>query len=525
MSYVSIIFVCVLIITVAMYYFLGDRRQKNVLLFSSILFYSYAGGGMLIFLLLTSGIVFCCAHRIGKYYYDESFGVGQSDSIDNNKNELYAKLKKTVKKKYLLPTLVLLVGALSYCKFTTMLLQKIEYYFACGHIDLEILVPLGVSYYTFSSIGYLLDVYWKKTKPIKNYFDFLLCMIYFPHIVQGPISRYQRLNEQMQAEHRFDYKQFCFGIQLMVWGYIKKLVIADRLAIFTSEVFGNVAKYEGITIVIALMASTFQLYMDFSGCMDIVCGTSSLFGITLDRNFDRPFMSKSVSEFWRRWHITLGTWFKDYVYMPVSTSPWLMKLMTRVNKRFGRKAAKNIVTIIPLSIVWILTGVWHGTGWTYIIWGIYFGTIIICSIIFADFYKTIPKKLHLNTNTKTYAVFQMVRTFILFTIAKIVTAPGTKANVKLTIHQLFSRFNPWVLFDGSLYNMGLDNKDWGVIIIGLVVVAIVAYLQEKGSIREMIASKPLPLRWVVYYSAFFIIVIFGIYGPGYDASSFIYANF
>lgn len=435
-----------------------------------------------------------------------------------------AKYKRKCRNRFLIPALSLVVGVLVYCKFAEILSDILWQVFTLD-ISWNVVVPLGISYYTFSSVGYLLDVYWKKAEHIGNYFKFLLCVLYFPQLVQGPIARYNRLEKELFMEHLFDYKQVCFGLQLMLYGYAKKMILADRLSLYTSAVFGNLQSYEGLVILVAVFASVFQLYMDFSGCMDIVCGASQIFGIKLDQNFQHPFFSTSTAEFWRRWHITLGTWFKDYVYMPVAVSKWLIKLITKIRNTFGKRAAKIVNTAVPLLIVWLLTGIWHGTGWNYVVWGLYYGTIIICSTLLAERYKKLADFLHIDRTTKLYRIFQMVRTFFVFAGGRLITAPGTLENAWTAVKQMIGSFNPWIFWDGTLYGMGLDYKDWCVVVIGLLLVRQISILQEKGSVREMIARRNIVLRWMVYYGAFFAILIFGMYGAGYNASDFIYGNF
>ena len=370
-----------------------------------------------------------------------------------------------------------------------------------------------------------MDVYWRKQKCISNYFKFALCVFYFPQIVQGPIARYHKLIAEFEKRHPFDYKRVCFGIQLMLYGYFKKTVIADRLVLFTTEVFENVGNYEGLIIVIALIFSTFQLYMDFSGCMDIVRGTSQIFGIELDRNFDHPFFSKSVAEFWRRWHITLGTWFKDYIYLPVATSRWEKRIFLCVKEKYGINIANAFNIAIPLTVVWILTGIWHGTGWNYVVWGIYFGGIIISSALLTKSYQKLIRRTGLDIKSKGYQLYQIIRTFVLFTIGRMFVAPKSLKATGKMIKQIFARFNLWIFWDGSLYTLGLDYKDFCVCILGLLLVWKISRLQEKGSVREMIANKNIVIRWCVYYGAIFAIIILGMYGTGYDAQSFVYVNF
>lgn len=521
----SLNYIIFLVFCVVVYYACPIKVRWVLLLIASIFFYVCAGVEKLPFILSTSIIIWFAARSIS-HVYEKAEAEAEKNQLSGKEKMLFlAQYKKKCRNYYLLPAMIIVIGILCYCKFFNMLIEGISTLLGRETISVEVIVPLGISYYTFSSIGYLLDVYWKKTKYISNYFKFALCVFYFPQIVQGPIARYQKLITQFTGENYFDYKRICFGIQLMLYGYFKKMVIADRLAIFTGQVLGDIESYEGLIFPIALIFCSFQLYMDFSGCMDIVRGTSQIFGIELDKNFDHPFFSKNTAEFWRRWHITLGTWFKDYVYLPIATSPWLIKLITKSNEKWGKTAAKNLSTIIPLMIVWILTGVWHGTGWNYVVWGLYYGTIIVCATIFATKYKKLADLLHIDVTTKGYGYFQMIRTFCIFTIGRLITAPGSLQATWQIIRQTFKRFNPWIFWDGTLYQIGLDYRNLCVAVLALLLVGKISILQEQGSVRERIAEKNIVVRWAIYYGTIFAIFIFGIYGAGYHASDFVYAQY
>ncbi len=523
-NFISIDFLLFLFFVTATYYIIPMQFRWIVLLIASTAFYISAGIEKLPFIAFTSLVVFLAAGRMDRVYELAEQEADAGGLAGKARMQHLMQTKKRCRDRYVIPTIILVMLQLCYCKFGSYLLQLVrENMYSWTAAD--ILVPLGISYYTFSSLGYLLDIYWRKKRPIDDFFRYLLCVSYFPQIVQGPIARYHRLADEIFKDHAFDYRQVCFGIQLMLYGYFKKLVIADRLAVFTRTVFGDIGAYEGLTIGIALVFSAFQLYMDFSGCMDIVCGISQMFGIELERNFRHPFFAKSAAEFWRRWHITLGAWFKDYVYMPVVTSGWLSKITVLVKNKRGRDLAKKVNVAIPLAVVWLLTGLWHGTGWNYVVWGVYWGTLITASTIFAKQYKRMTELLHVDTATRGYQRFQMVRTFLIFTVGRLITASGTLENSATAVRKMFSTFNLWIFWDGTLYQMGLDYKDLCVVFLGLLFVYRVSVLQEKGSVRELVAGKNIVIRWAVYYIAIFSIIILGAYGTGYNASEFIYANY
>ena len=388
-----------------------------------------------------------------------------------------------------------------------------------------ILVPLGLSYYTFSSVGYLLDLYWKKAKCERDYFRLIVCMTYFPHIVQGPIGRYDKLLKQFAALPGFCYERVCAGLIRMLWGFIKKMVIADRLALFTRTVFASPGEFAGFEIFLAVSLCAVELYADFSGCMDIVIGAAETMGITLDENFKRPFFSKSAAEFWRRWHITLGAWFKDYVYMPVAMSPRFMKTCVNFRKKHGNRAGQIFSSAIPLAIVWLLTGLWHGTGADYVVWGVYWGAVIILGTVLTPEFKKLTAKLAINTESFGYQFFQMVRTYFLFVIGRMFTVTGSLEGFGKLVAGLFKEHRLWTIFDGSLYQHGLDYKNFCVAVIGITAIWISDILGERINIRESLSKQPLVLRWFVYYSGIVILLIFGMYGEAFDASNFVYGGF
>ena len=388
-----------------------------------------------------------------------------------------------------------------------------------------ILVPLGLSYYTFSSVGYLLDLYWKKAKCERDYFRLIVCMTYFPHIVQGPIGRYDKLLKQFAALPGFSYERVCAGLIRMLWGFIKKMVIADRLALFTRAVFASPGEFAGFEIFLAVSLCAVELYADFSGCMDIVIGAAETMGITLDENFKRPFFSKSAAEFWRRWHITLGAWFKDYVYMPVAMSPRFMKTCVNFRKKHGNRAGQIFSSAIPLAIVWLLTGLWHGTGADYVVWGVYWGAVIILGTVLTPEFKKLTAKLAINTESFGYQFFQMVRTYFLFVIGRMFTVTGSLEGFGKLVAGLFKEHRLWTIFDGSLYQHGLDYKNFCVAVIGITAIWISDILGERINIRESLSKQPLVLRWFVYYSGIVILLIFGMYGEAFDASNFVYGGF
>lgn len=493
-SFLSIEFLIFTAATFLLYFVFPEKWRWMILLGMSLYFYGRCGVKDLLFILATAGIAYMITCNIEMIY--------------NTTNP-----DKKIARKYLSAGIGVILTLLLYAKVGSKAVNAVYYIFFDQKVDFQTVVPLGISYYTFSVIGYMADVYWKKETVEHNYLKLLLYMIYFPHILQGPIARHKKLAHQLAEGHPFQYKNFCYGFQRMVWGYFKKMVIADRFAMITREVFGNYEAYEGFVFVFAALCASIELYCDFSGCMDIVLGISEAMSIRLDENFQRPFFSKSVAEFWRRWHITLGTWFKDYVYMPLAINPRLIKFCQAGRKRFGSRFAKNLMHAIPLFIVWFLTGLWHSTGLNYIVWGIYWGLLIILSTIFTPEIKKITMKLEINTESGWYRMFRILRTFTLFLMSRFLTAPGDISITGAIIQRIFTKWNPEIFADGTLYTIGLDQWDFWAGVLAVLILWLVEYFQERGiRIRDRIASYPLILRWGIYYAGIFAILIFGIYG-------------
>ena len=517
MNLISVTFLIFLTVLFIIYFILPLKVRWMWLLIGNCVFYACGGWKSLPFLFTAELIAYAFPLWIKAVYRRAE------ESVGTKKNDPAVKRRA---RWILLLGVLLLLSMLVYSKSAEKIMIAFASIFHGEILSFPVIIPLGISYYTFAAIGYMADVYWKKDEAERNPLKLFLYLTYFPHITQGPIPRHKRLAPQLTEGHRFEYNRVCFGLQRIIWGLFKKLVIADRFALIVREVIGNYEKYEGLTLVVAVMASAIQLYADFSGCMDIVLGISEVLGITLEENFQRPFFAKSAAEFWRRWHITLGAWFKDYVYMPLVVSPFLMKLSNGARKVFGKRFARCLLSIIPLIVVWLLTGLWHGTGKNYIAWGAWWGGIIIFSTVFAPELKKLTKLLHINTNSIYWQVFQMVRTFLLFCVGRLLTAPGHLRQSWEIVKRTCSRWNPWIFFDGTLYQLGLDRPDFWVGILSLLFLWYISVQQEKGvRIRQKIASYPIVIRWAIYYGAVFAVLIFGMYGSGHSAGGFIYAQY
>lgn len=492
MNLISVNFILFAVLTIAIYFVIPKKYRWIVLLAFSVYFYHSAG--IMAFCILVAEAVFVFATGI----------LLERIPVESKKRKLVLAL-----------SIFLIVGYL--------MLAKVFVANSLNHP--LILMPLGISYVSFSLIGYLVEIYWEKSKAERNIFRFLLFALFFPKISQGPIEKYSDLAPQLYEGGAYSYERICFGMQRMIYGYFKKVVIADRIALFTEPVFSNVSEYAGSVIILATALGSMQLYCDFSGYMDIVLGFTEILGIRMAENFKHPFFSKSAAEFWRRWHITLGTWFKDYVYTPVVMSSGVKKLGKWGRKNVGKRFGNCLRKVIPLSAVWILTGLWHGTGISYILWGVYWGIIIIFSTIFEEEIIKLTKILKINTEAPLWKLFQMIRTFCIFSFGILMTRVSSIHALGSAIYNIIHQFSLSSLLDESIYSLGLDKVNFGIVWVCLLVVLIISIMQEKQSVRQYIASMKAPVRWLIYAISVSVVLFIGIYGSAYSTQGFEYTNF
>jgi D-alanyl-lipoteichoic acid acyltransferase DltB (MBOAT superfamily) len=304
------------------------------------------------------------------------------------------------------------------------------------------------------------------------------------------------------------------------------MVIADRANMYVNTIFDNYTEYTGLYVIVGVLLYTLQLYAEFSGCMDIVIGSAQMFGITMSENFEQPFISKTVSEFWRRWHMTLGTWFKDYVFYSVSLSKTFVKFSKKVRSKYNDFLGTFIPTAIAMFAVWFGTGIWHGASWKYVVYGLYYYLIMIIGLLTEPLFKKLYEKLHVNRNGKIYHFLQMVRTFIFVNIGMMIFRAD---NLKIFGHMFVSMFKGFSLDAisyGDLFDVRLDVHDFVLLLFGALLLLVIGLYKEQGHhIREELAEKNVVLRWAVYYVLIFSVIILGAYGYGYDIAGFIYAQF
>lgn len=430
--------------------------------------------------------------------------------------------KKLIKKSFTTKKrLVILIcclinfGILSVLKYSGFAIENINNLgFSLTTLD-WIILPLGISFYTFQCIGYIVDIYRGIIKPERNLFKFTLFIMYFPHIFQGPIGRYNHLAPQLFSAHKFNYEQTIKGIFRIVWGLFKKLVVADRVIIFINEIFSAHSEYSAPLLILAVVMNAIWLYADFSGYMDIALGASQIMGITLTENFDTPFFSLSVAEFWRRWHISLGSWFRDYLFYPISISNIWRK--NKDKNAFGRFCAKNLGGIIGNIAVWLTMGIWHGASWNFVFEGVFFGIIIIVSNLLDKPFRFTNEKF----KGWFFDFLRILRTFSLVAIGFLFFSANSLSQAidilkNIATLNLSGAMSPFV--------PNFNKFSWAIALFGIVVMLIFEIIQaKKGALCDFIFKKKYIFRAVILLFLLVSVIIFGIYGSG--EVSFAYFDF
>jgi D-alanyl-lipoteichoic acid acyltransferase DltB (MBOAT superfamily) len=376
--------------------------------------------------------------------------------------------------------------------------------------NFDIVLPVGISFYIFQALGYTIDVYRGDIKAEKNLARYALFVSFFPQLVAGPIERSRNLLRQMYDRHSFNTERVKNGLLLMLWGYFEKIVISDRISILVDTVFNNYANYTGFIIIVAAVLFAVQIYCDFAGYTHIAIGAAQVLGFRLMKNFNQPYFAVSIQDFWRRWHISLSTWLRDYVYFPLGGS--------RCSKARHQ---------INLLITFLISGIWHGASWHYIIWGGLHGLYQVAGNILKPARRKLTVLTRVNTKPVSWRIFRMLCTFVLVDITWIFfRAPSFRDAV--AILKRIPDYNPWVFFDGTLYKLGLSAFDFWASVVAIAILFAVDFIHDSKpgfSFRTSLARQNIVFRWTVYILAVMAILIFGIYGPSYNPQAFIYFQF
>lgn len=389
---------------------------------------------------------------------------------------------------------------------------------------LHLAVPVGISYYTLEGVSYLTDVYREEQKAERSYVNMALFISFFPCLIEGPIMKYSDIRDDLFAGHRITYENIVYGYQRIWWGLFQKLIIADHLAPAVKELFDHEDR-DGTFALAGAIFFTIQEYADFSGTIDIVIGSAKVFGITLPENFRQPFFAKNASDFWRRWHMTLGRFLRNYVFYPVSLSKAVGRISSGVRKRFGRRAAKHFTAAMALFCVWIINGLWHGPKWNYVFYGMYYFVIIFIETLSEESVRTFFAKHRLNDDMLPVRVFRFIKLSVIVVFGELFfRAEDLDTGFKMVRH-MFTNFH-MSYFVRKLGELGMDVCDYLTVIAGVAVLFAVSVLRENQiSIRGLLNRIPAPVRYVLWYAAIVFVVVFGAYGAGYDSGDQIYAMF
>ena len=528
-SYVSILYLLIFLPAVLLVYnVLPKKYRPIILLLASYAFFWSISRKLLVFLLVSTVSI----HHIGLWL----------TAVQSERNDVLAKTersgKKAVKALYIRRQRWIVffaacvhVGTLLVLKYSGFFGRNINALLQTAGVGLSVpilklMMPIGISFYTMQAMSYVFDVYRETTKADKNLGRLALYMAFFPTIMEGPICRYTDDAEQLWEGRRSTLENLTFGTERILYGVFKKIIIADRLNIMIKTLYTGYADYDGGMMAVAAIAYTCQLYMEFSGTMDVVIGSAELFGVVLPENFRHPFFSKSISEFWTRWHITLGTWFRDYIFYPLSMSKPLKKLTSKARKKIGNHFGPLIAGTMALFVVWLFNGLWHGAGWHYIFFGMYHLVLIVAANFVEPFTREFLEKIHIRREEGPYRIFRMIRTALLVCIGELFfRAEGLRAGLCM-FNKMVTQFTLCSFTDGTIFSLGMDKLDFIVVALAVLFVFAVSVVSEKGTnVRRLLSTKRRIIRWAVCYGVILCCIIFGAYGMNYTPVDPIYAGF
>jgi alginate O-acetyltransferase complex protein AlgI len=492
LSFVSIGFLALLFVTVFVYYQIPHQYQWACLLVASYAFYLFSGPVYAIFLIASTVVTYGSGLLIGRI----NSGTG---------NPKY--------KKYIVAlSLLFNIGILVVFKYADFFRKTYSDLLALFGVSVateavHLILPVGISFYTFQSLSYTIDVYRGDVEPEAHLGKYALFVSFFPTLISGPIQKSKDFLKKIDEVHPFDYIGVKKGVLRMLWGYFEKMVVADRLAILVNTVYENPAQYHGLESVLASLFYTFQIYCDFSGYSNIAIGAAEMMGFHLEENFNCPYFAKSIQEFWRRWHISLSTWFRDYLYFPL-----------------GGSRCSKLRRCLNVLIVFTVCGFWHGASLTFLFWGLLHGIYQDIGLLLEPLKERVREALRINKHSVGYRIAQIAITFLLVNFAWIFFRADTMENAFLLIGNMF-RFDPAVLWNGALFQLGLTEPEFIAAILGVAIVLLVDILKKRIDLSAAFIRRNVVVRWAAYLAAVLILVLFGVYGSEYSAQNFIYFQF
>ena len=524
MSVSSAVFLLFLAVTAAVYYLLPKRLRYLALLAASVGFYVANSLRAGVWLLLTMTATYCCGLALDRSHRLEKEAAAAPEADRRALRQQYKHSRRLL----LGSTLFFCFALLAAFKYLSSWLQDGNRLLALLGTGLalplpRLLLPLGISFYTFQTAGYLIDVFRGKAAAERHFLKYALFACYFPQMIQGPINRYRDLQPQLTEGRDFDPENLRSGIQLMLWGILKKVFLADPLAAAVGEVYANFTAYSGAVSFLAAALYCVQLYADFSGGTDLVRGASRLFGIEMAENFRRPYFARSVDEFWRRWHISLGAWMKDYLFYPLALSKPFGRLGKRMGKRFGSQAGKLTSPCLATLIVFLAVGLWQGPGLQNLAYGLWNGLLISLAMVMEKPFASARKRLHLTEDKVWWRCFQVLRTCFLVIIGRYFSR-GTNLYESLRMLWRTVRYFGWSSPGLSLFtSFGLSGWDWLRLGIAGGVLLLVSGMQERGlSPRRALDRLPVPLRFLLLFAVLFLLLACVYLNGEYTAIQYVY---
>jgi len=428
-----------------------------------------------------------------------------------DKEDKSEKFKKAV----VTASLVINLGILAFFKYALFAIGTVNAVLGKTGISFvvptfDIILPVGISFYTFQALSYTMDVYRKEIKAEKNLFRYALFVSFFPQLVAGPIERSKNLLGQLQKPTKLEYDNFRRGLLYMGYGYFIKVVIADNVAVIVNGVYANPVSYPGVYLIVATVLFAIQIYGDFAGYSMISIGAARVLGFNLLENFNAPYMATSVADFWRRWHISLTSWFRDYLYIPL-----------------GGNRKGTLRKYINVMIVFLVSGLWHGASWHYVVWGGLNGLFQVVGSITSSVREKWNLLIGTKTDTMSYKLLRGILTFILVDFTWLFFRAESCGKAFVIIKSILTQSqNIWILFDGSLYNFGIGEKQFAVLVLSILLLMVFDCFKNKGyDIFSALLKQQLWFRVSVYVLWICGILLFGAWGGGYDAASFIYFQF
>jgi D-alanyl-lipoteichoic acid acyltransferase DltB (MBOAT superfamily) len=439
-------------------------------------------------------------------------GLGLQLANDRKEKKSPRQLAIT-KKAIVLLSLVMNLGILFFFKYFNFFNRVGEALFdrfslEWGVSDVNVLLPIGISFYIFQALGYTIDVYRGKIEAERHFGKYALFVSFFPQLLAGPIERASHLLPQFEIKTKYSYESTKEGLLLIGFGLFKKVVIADRVAVLVNNVYNNLEQYGSVTLMIATAFFAVQIYCDFSGYTDMAIGSAKVLGYDISPNFNRPYFSRSITEFWRRWHMTLYNWFRDYIYIPL-----------------GGSRVKKYRKHINLMVVFMISGLWHGAAYHFVAWGLIHGFYCIVGDMTKGIRAKVATFLRVDTESFGHRLYQTLTTFAFVCFAWMFFRVSAMRDA-IYIIKNFNIRDYYVLFDGSIMDsLGLDRKEFDVAMLSIGVLFFIEWLGTKIDIFAALRKQHLVFRWLVYYALIFYIIIFGSYGDKYNAADFIYFQF